>query len=532
MEISRESGILAHITSLYTKFGIGDLGRASYDFIDFLKNGSQRLWQILPVGPTSFGDSPYQSFSTFAGNSLLICPEKLVDCGLLTQTDTELDYIFPDNIVDYPMVIEFKNRMLRLAFANFSAGADKNLTKTYQAFVKDNAFWLADYSLFVALKTYFINKRAGEFETEEYNYFARKNKKNLTKNQIDDYYYGAVWSSWPEDIAAGKVEAIIQWQNVLADEIEYHNFLQFIFFKQFAELRRYAAKQGIKIVGDIPIFVAYDSADCWAHKDLFMLDSHGSPTSVAGVPPDYFSEDGQLWGNPLYDWGAHKKNGYTWWLSRITMALKSCDILRIDHFRGFESYWSVPYGAKTAKKGKWLPGPGKDFFDVIKKRLGDLPIIAEDLGIITPAVEKLRDDLNLPGMKVLQFGFDAGANNTHMPHNYNTSNIVVFTGTHDNDTSMGWYAAADEEIRDQFRRYLNVDGSDAAWDLIRLAMFSVANIAIVPIQDVLSLDSYYRMNTPGIASGNWQFRLRADHLQDNSHAERLLYLCKLSDRNL
>ena len=531
MENSRESGILAHITSLYTKFGIGDLGRAAYDFIDFLKKGGQRLWQILPIGPTSFGDSPYQSFSTFAGNSLLICPEKLVDWGLLTQADIELNYNFPDNIVDYPMVIEFKNRMLRLAFANFAAGADKNLTKTYQAFVKDNAFWLADYSLFVALKNHFINKRAGEFETEDYNYFARKNKKNLTKEQIDDYYYGAVWSTWPEDIAAGKVEAIIHWQGLLANEIEYHNFLQFIFFRQLAELKRYAAKQGIKIVGDIPIFVAYDSADCWAHKDLFMLDSHGTPTSVAGVPPDYFSEDGQLWGNPLYDWGAHKKNGYTWWLSRISWALKCCDILRIDHFRGFESYWCVPYGAKTAKKGKWVSGPGKDFFDIIKKRLGDLPIIAEDLGIITPAVEKLRDDLNLPGMKVLQFGFDAGANNTHMPHNYSTSNIVVFTGTHDNDTSAGWYAAADEEIRDHFRRYLNCDGSDAAWDLIRLAFLSTANIAIVPIQDVLSLDSYYRMNTPGIASGNWQFRLRADHLHDH-HAERLLYLSKLSDRNL
>ena len=530
MENSRESGILVHITSLYTKFGIGDLGRAAYDFIDFLKKGGQRLWQILPIGPTSFGDSPYQSFSTFAGNSLLICPEKLVDWGLLTQVDIELSYNFPDNIVDYPMVIEFKNRMLRLAFANFTAGADKNLTKTYQGFVKDNAFWLADYSLFVALKNHFINKRAGEFETEDYNYFARKNKKTLTKNQIDDYYYGAVWSTWPEDIAAGKVEAIIHWQGLLGNEIEYHNFLQFIFFRQLAELKRYAAKQGIKIVGDIPIFVAYDSADCWAHKDLFMLDSHGTPTSVAGVPPDYFSEDGQLWGNPLYDWGAHKKNGYTWWLSRISWALKCCDILRIDHFRGFESFWSVPYGAKTAKKGKWMPGPGKDFFDIIKKRLGDLPIIAEDLGIITPAVEKLRDDLNLPGMKVLQFGFDAGANNTHMPHNYTTSNIVVFTGTHDNDTSVGWYAAADEEIRDQFRRYLNCDGSDAAWDLIRLAFLSMANIAIVPIQDVLSLDSYYRMNTPGIASGNWQFRLRADHLHDH-HAERLLYLSKLSDRN-
>jgi len=531
MENSRTSGILAHITSLYTKFGIGDLGRTSYDFIDFLKTAGQKLWQILPLGPTSFGDSPYQSFSTFAGNHLLICPETLVDWGLLNQEDINLNYIFPNNIVDYPMVMEFKNRMFRLAFANFATGADQNLTKKYNEFVRHNSFWLTDYSLFVAIKAHFIKERQNNPESREYNLYAKNNKKLLSKNQIDDYFYGAVWQSWPTDIATGEIAAIMHWQKLLADEIEYQNFLQFIFFAQFAELKRYAAKNSIKLIGDIPIFVAYDSADCWGNKDLFMLDSAGTPYSVAGVPPDYFSEDGQLWGNPLYNWENLKKNGYTWWISRISKSLECCDILRIDHFRGFESFWAVPYGEKTAKKGKWMPGPGKDFFDAIKKRLGNLPIIAEDLGIITPAVEKLRDELDLPGMKVLQFGFDAGTDNTHMPHNYTTSNVVVYSGTHDNDTTAGWYAAADEEIKDQFRRYLNVDGSNAHWDLIRMAFLSSASVAVIPIQDVLGLDSYYRMNTPGIASGNWQFRLREEHLQEH-HAEHLKYLSKLSDRNL
>ena len=531
MEISRTSGILAHITSLHTKFGIGDLGQAAHNFIDFLKAAGQSIWQILPVGPTSFGDSPYQSFSTFAGNPLFICPQKLVDLGLLTEENINFNYIFPDNIVDYAVVIEMKERVFRLAHANFTSVTDLNLSKKYQNFVKDNAAWLADYSLFMALKSHFINTRQGDLESKEYLEYARRSKKILTKTQIDDYYYGAVWTTWPEDIATGKVEAILHWQKKLADEIEYHNFLQFIFYKQFEELRRYAAKNGIKIMGDIPIFVAMDSADCWSNKDLFLMDAHGTPTSVAGVPPDYFSEVGQLWGNPLYNWENHKKSGYTWWLSRIKKAMECCDYLRVDHFRGFESFWAVPYGARTAKTGKWQPGPGKEFFDCIQKRLGDLPIIAEDLGIITPAVEKLRDDLGLPGMKVLQFAFDNVPGNTHLPHNFTCSNIVVYTGTHDNDTTMGWYAAADEKTKDQFRRYFNTSGQNASWDLIRAAFLSSAKVAVVPIQDVLEMDSYYRMNTPGVVSGNWRFRLRADHL-DEKYAKHLTYLSKLSDRNI
>jgi len=516
---------------LYTKFGIGDLGKSAHDFIDFLKEANQRLWQILPVGPTSFGDSPYQSFSTFAGNPLLICPENLIDLGLLTEEDVCINYIFPDNIVDYSMIIEHKDRLFRLAYANFATGRDKHLLAKYNAFVKENAMWLADFSLFVSLKSHFIKTRQNDFESKEYLDFAKRSKKALTPGQIDDYFYGAVWTSWPEDIAAGKAFAIMHWQKELAAEIEYRNFLQFIFYAQFAELKRYAAKNNIKIIGDIPIFVAYDSADCWGNKDLFMLDSAGTPLTVAGVPPDYFSEDGQLWGNPHYNWENHKKSGYAWWLSRIQKSMECCDILRIDHFRGFESFWSIPYGAKTAKNGKWIHGPGKEFFEVVQRRLGDLPIIAEDLGLITAAVEKLRDELGLPGMRVLQFGFDAATGNTHLPHNYTTANNVAYTGTHDNNTTMGWYAGATEEIKDQFRRYFNVDGTDAAWDMIRGTFMSNANMAIVPIQDVLSQDGYYRMNTPGIAAGNWQFRLGKDSINQH-HAERLGYLSKLSDRNL
>lgn len=532
MKNKRESGILCHITSLYTKYGIGDLGQAAFNFIDFLKKSGQRLWQILPLGPTSYGDSPYASFSTFAGNPLLICPDKLVDWGLLTDIDVHLDYIFPDNIVDYKMVSEFKYHMLRLAYANFVSGADKNLTAKYEDFVESNAHWLLDYSLFISLKNYFLNKRKDEVETQEYNNFVKANKNTLSASQIKNYYYGAVWQSWPMDISSRKPEAILKWRKQLKDEIGYSNFLQFIFFKQFEELKTYATKAEIKIVGDIPIFVAYDSADCWAHKDLFMLDAQGIQSSVAGVPPDYFSEDGQLWGNPLFEWANHKKTGYIWWLSRISKALETCDILRIDHFRGFESFWAVPNGAKNAKKGKWLPGPRKDFFDAINKHFGNLPIIAEDLGIITPAVEELRDSLNLPGMKVLQFAFDASTNNNHLPHNYINSNMVVYTGTHDNDTSLGWYAQASDDIKDHFRRYLNVNGDNAAWDMIRLAFLSIANTAIIPIQDIFNMDSYYRMNTPGTMGGNWQFRLRQEHLQSYCQvAKQLQYLSKLSDRN-
>ena len=531
MELNRQSGILLHITSLYSKYGIGDLGQSAYDFIDFLKEGGQKLWQILPLNPTGYGDSPYQSFSTYATNPLLICPEILVDWGLLQKNDLNFDYNFPNHKVDYAGVIELKNKFNRKAFKNFVKTNDLRIKDNFNIFVKENAHWLNDYSLFIALKFYFIKERKNEIDSKEYRQFVQLNKKFLTKNQINDYYYGAVWQSWPQDIAEAKSNAVSEYREKLKEEIEYYKFLQFIFCKQYSQLKTYANKNGIKIIGDIPIFVALDSSDVWGNKDMFMLDSFGNPTTVAGVPPDYFSETGQLWGNPLFNWEYINKSGYTWWISRVQKALEFCDILRIDHFRGFESYWAVQYGEKTAKKGKWMTGPGKELFYALKNKLGDLPIIAEDLGIITKKVEKLRDDLKLPGMKVLQFGFDAKPENNHLPHNFNTNNMVVYTGTHDNDTTLGWYKKTTEKAQDQFRRYLNVSGDNAPWDMIRLAFLSVANLAIVPIQDILYMDTEHRMNYPGIESNNWQFRLMPDSL-NLEYAKRLKYLSEISCRNI
>ena len=528
---NRESGILLHITSLYSKYGIGDLGQYAYEFVDFLKEGGQKLWQILPVNPTGFKDSPYQSFSTFAGNPLLICPEELVKWGLLKEKDLIHHPSFPKDKVDYGAIIKFKSALMRKAYHCFS-GLDKPvLMAAYLDFIEKNKTWLEDYSLFMALKYHFINERSEPKNTQDYAKFAHLNKDYLTKEQLADYYYGAVWQSWPTEIAKREEHAIKKWKMELAEEINYHHFLQFVFDKQFNQLKTYANVNDVKIIGDIPIFVALDSSDCWANASLFLLDKDGNPTGVAGVPPDYFSEDGQLWGNPLYDWNAMEKVGYTWWIQRIEKALEYCDIVRIDHFRGFESYWQVSYGAKTARKGKWMPGPSKDLFEVIKEQMGDLPIIAEDLGVITPDVEVLRDDFDLPGMKVIQFGFDAGHNNEHLPHNYNTSHAVVYTGTHDNDTTIGWYENSSAEVQDQVRRYLNIDGKDVAWDLIRLAFLSVCKMAIVPMQDVLRLDENYRMNTPGTSNGNWQYRLNADVLSKDL-AQQLKYLSRLGDRNI
>ncbi|MCL2854615.1 MAG: 4-alpha-glucanotransferase [Defluviitaleaceae bacterium] len=459
----RTSGLLMHITSLYTNFGIGDLGKAAYDFVDFLQMGKQSIWQILPINPTGFGDSPYQCFSTFAGNPLLICPDKMVDMGLLNKNDLHHNFNFPNNIVDYACVTQLKNNLFRRAYQAFVQ------CKNFASFNRANAHWLEGYAKFMAFKA-------------------------------ND-----------------------------ADEADYQKFLQYIFFKQFGELKSYAGGKGIKIMGDMPIFVAFDSADRWENPHLFQLDADGQPTAVAGVPPDYFSEDGQLWGNPLYNWKAHKADNYTWWVNRLKKALECFDIVRLDHFRGFESYWAIPNGASTAKEGKWMPGPGKAFFDAIKQKLGQIPLVAEDLGIITPAVEKLLIKTGLPGMRVLQFAFGGNAQNTHLPHNF-TCNTVVYTGTHDNDTTAGWYAVADEKTCDHFRRYLNVNGENPAHDMMRAAFLSTAKMAMIPIQDLLALDKQHRMNTPGTTHGNWQFRLAQNQLHPNLAAQ-LQTLSQLSNRN-
>ncbi len=561
MKLLRLSGVLAHPTSFPSPHGIGDLGEGARLFIDFMKKAKQAIWQILPIGPTSFGDSPYQSFSTFAGNPLLISPEILEEEGYLPkgicdelrckslgelsqaepkpneETRNEekrrkFDYStlsFDPRAVDYGTVINYKNEIYKIAFGNFAAHRTSAQNKAYEAFCQENSFWLDDFALFMSLKNYFIKERAGTFETAEYKSFKLKNKKYLTDAQCDDYFYGAAWSSFPEDIAKHKPEAVRQWTAKLSEDIAYFKFLQYEFFCEWGKIKNYAHENDITIMGDIPIFVAMDSSDVWANPELFYLDEEGFPSSVAGVPPDYFSETGQLWGNPLYNWPIHKKTGYDFWIKRIQMSLKDVDILRIDHFRGFESYWSVPYGEKTAINGKWVKGPGHDLFDHIKAKLGDLPIVAEDLGIITKEVEALRDELELPGMKVLQFSFDCKSINAYQIHNFKSPNTIVYTGTHDNDTTLGWYQAESDEIKDHFRRYMNVSGEDPAGDLMRLAFSSIADYAIVPIQDVLRLDSEDRMNIPGKQGDCWQFRFTQDMLHENL-ANELAYLSKLFNR--
>ncbi len=528
MSLKRKSCILAHPTSFESSYGIGDLGQGTYDFIDFLVKAKQHIWQVLPLGPTSFGDSPYQCFSTFAGNHFLINLETLVKEGYLNNTDIENHPHFDEVTVQYGEVIEYKISVYRTAFENFKTKQTKAQKQAYDDFCK-NSFWLDDFALFMALKYHFINERSNTFETPEYKAYKTKNNKVLSDDQVNDFFYGAVWNSWPDALIKRDPKAIQDWTKKLQNDVDFYKFLQYEFFRQWALVKDYAKEADIEIIGDIPIFVAMDSSDVWANPDLFYLDKDGNPTEVAGVPPDYFSKTGQLWGNPLYNWPVHKKQGYKWWIDRIEAMTGLVDTIRIDHFRGFDEYWSVPYGEKTAINGEWKKGPGADLFHAINKKLGDLPIIAEDLGLLTDGVIELRDSLDLPGMKILQFAFDVSEENDYLPHNFTNSNCVIYTGTHDNDTSVGWYEKAQEVERDFLRRYLNVSGDDIAWDLIRLAWASTGAYAITPVQDLLSRNSDCRMNTPGVAVGNWQYRFKQHELSDNI-AERLIYLGTIFDR--
>ena len=523
MKLSRKAGVLLHPTSLPSPYGIGDLGQGVYDFIDFLARSNQSLWQILPLGPTSFGDSPYQSFSTFAGNTLLISPELLEKEGLLDKGQMHTPN-FSNNQVDYGHVQTYKDSLFSKAFANFKPSAD------YKKFCKLNP-WLKDYALFITLKKHFIDERNKKGKDSEYNAYKKRSKKYLSQNSIDDCYFGAVWNSWPRDIANRDASAIKYYTKLLQPQIDYEKFLQYEFYRQWGLVKAYANEHGIKIIGDIPIFVSVDSCDVWTNPKLFYLDANNNPTVVAGVPPDYFSETGQLWGNPLYDWDAHRAENFAWWKDRMSACLQSADIVRVDHFRGFQAYWAVKYGAPTAIKGKWEKGIGTELFTALQEALGSrLPIIAEDLGLITPEVEALRDGLNLPGMKILQFAFGDSAENAYLPHNYANQNCVVYTGTHDNDTSIGWYHSATEHQRDHFRRYTNSDGYNAAWDMIRLAYSSSAAYCIIPLQDILSQDGYYRMNTPGVPQNNWKYRYEENVLSQEI-TERLKYLTEMFNRH-
>lgn len=490
----RLSGILVQPTSFPSPYGIGDLGKGAYEFIDFLQESSQHLWQVLPLGPTGFWNSPYQSPSSFAGQPLLISIDDLAELELLEKNDLREIPVWKDpRKVDYIEVREYKETLFQKAYAAFKHTPNKMLLEEYDDFCTANVDWLEDYSLFMALK----DSREGE-----------------------------CWADWEEELIAPVPEVREHLEKTLKDEIRYHKFLQFIFFSQWAKLKAYANEKEVFIIGDIPIFAAYDSADVWADKELFQLDSAGHPTRVSGVPPDYFSATGQRWGNPLYDWDVHKKDGYKWWIRRIAHQLKMVDYLRIDHFRGFEAYWSIPAEEETALNGKWVKGPCEELFLSIQKELGDhLPILAEDLGIITPDVEWLRDMFHFPGMRILQFAFQDMGESTYLPHNFTTTNCICYTGTHDNDTTTGWYQNLPDELKDKIRRYGNTDGGNISLDLIRFCMGTIARFAIFPIQDILQLDSSHRMNTPGVAEGNWEFRYvsqdldsgRARWLRETSH---------------
>lgn len=493
----RSSGILFHPTSLPGKYGIGTLGKEAYAFIDFLKKSRQKLWQIFPLGPTGYGDSPYQSFSSFAGNPYLIDFDLLIEAHLLSEEDLR-DVFFGDNeeYIDYGAIYNQKYPLLRKAYENFKSSDNHEMRENLEHFKRENASWLNDYSLYISLKNHFN---------------------------------GLPWNEWAHDIKNREHGAMEHYKNELADDIEYHNFIQFLFFKQWGDVKRYANENGIKIIGDIPIFVAADSSDAWANPEIFLFDEERKPVKVAGVPPDYFSATGQLWGNPLYNWQKLKETNYSWWVERVRANLSTCDIIRIDHFRGFEAYWAVPYGDDTAINGQWEPGPGIDLFNAIKSQLGELPIIAEDLGLMTQGVIDLREATGFPGMKILGFAFDSGEENDYLPHTY-TKNCVVYTGTHDNDTLIGWFQKAKEEDRQFARDYLNSRSDDEIhWDAIRGAWSSVANMVISPVQDFLGLGSEARINTPGVAAGNWQWRLRHGVLTDEL-AERIAKLTRVYSR--
>jgi 4-alpha-glucanotransferase len=498
MKFERSAGILLHPTSLPSKYGIGDLGYDAYKFVDFLEKAGQKLWQVFPLGPTGYGDSPYQCFSAFAGNPNIISPDKLIDDDLLTMNDV---LPIPDHNpyqIDYGEVIEYKKRILKSAYQNFKKKL-KSFETEFNSFCQENSDWLEDFSLFMAAK---------------------------------EYHDGIVWKDWDKGLVHRQEKALKQWKEKLSDEIQYQKFVQFIFFKQWNELKTYAHSRGIKIIGDMPIFIAYDSADLWANKNLFTVDEDGNLETVAGVPPDYFSPTGQLWGNPLYRWKEMEKDDFLWWRKRFANLFKLVDIVRIDHFRGFEAYWEIPGNAPTAETGRWVKAPGEKLFKSIKKHLGDVPILAEDLGVITPEVEKLRDDFEFPGMKILQFAFGTGMETKFLPHNF-IPNCVVYTGSHDNDTTRAYFEKAKKDkssdIYEHVQKYLNYFGDDIVYELIRLAYASVANIVIIPMQDILNLGEEARMNFPGKLGGNWTWRFTWNQIADDLHL-KYLGLAKLYER--
>lgn len=497
---------MLHPTSLPSRFGIGDLGAEAFQFVDFLVKAKQTYWQVLPLGQTGYGDSPYQCFSAFAGNIYLISPAKLLEDGLLADEDLTNLPEFPKGKVDFGKMIGYKLPLLKKAFENFRQTTVENLAEKFRLFCQFNAFWLEDYAVFRAIK------------------FSQDQKS---------------WQEWDEDLKLRKPAALEKARHELADEIFEQKFYQFAFFKQWDALKIYANERGVKIVGDVPIFVALDSCDVWCNPKQFKLNEDGSPRVVAGVPPDYFSKTGQLWGNPIYNWENMRRDHFAWWISRVRFTLKMVDIVRVDHFRGFAASWEVPGGDETAERGEWVNVPGMELFQTLKQTIGDLPFWAEDLGVITPDVEELRDSFDFPGMRILQFAFGGDAKNLDLPHNY-IQNSVAFTGTHDNDTTVGWFnsvagkgSGRDAEQIEKERKfcldYLNSDGAAIHWDFVRAVWASVADTAIAPMQDLLGLGHEARMNLPASTSGNWSWQCRADDFSEEI-AERLKDLTELYGR--
>jgi 4-alpha-glucanotransferase len=495
MKNKRSSGLLLHITSLPGKYGIGTMGKEAFAFVDFLEKAGQKIWQILPLGHTGYGDSPYQCFSAFAGNPLLIDLDLLVKNGFLANPDLPKDKNFNDDNVDFGRVFTYKYPILRKAFKRFKENQNQKVKEDYRQFVEESRIWLDDYAFFMALK---------------------------------DHFGGKSWSQWNNDIKTRQDDAMASYRYELDNEIKFYYFVQYAFYTQWQALKKYANQKGISIIGDIPLYVAADSSDAWANTHLFDYDKDLNPITVAGVPPDYFSVTGQLWGNPIYKWDVHKQDGFAWWIERVKANLVLYDTIRIDHFRGLAAYWAVPFGAETAINGQWIDAPGKELMRAIINALGDAPIIAEDLGVITPDVEELRDGFNLPGMKILQFAFDSGEENDFMPHTF-VKNCVVYTGTHDNDTTLGQYKSVKPEDRKQMKDYFCLDPKDPAWSFVKLAWSSVADVAIAPLQDILRLGGHARMNFPGKAAGNWMWRFKKQDLK-TQHAKELLKITKLYGR--
>jgi 4-alpha-glucanotransferase len=491
MRLKRSSGILLHPTSLPGRFGVGDLGGEAYRFVDWLAAAGQTYWQIMPLGPTGYGDSPYSAFSAFAGNTILVSPEKLVESGLLDAADIADAPDLPAERVDYGTVIEYKRGLLEKAFQNFARrlGEDEGLRRDYEGFEGFASTWLDDWALFAALK---------------------------------DEHEGQPWNTWSPGLARRQPAAVEAARQSFAGRVEAHKFSQYVFFQQWLKLKKYANERGVRVVGDMPIFVAHNSADVWSKPELFKLKEDGGPSVVAGVPPDAFSATGQLWGNPIYDWERMRGDGFAWWVSRVRETLKIVDVVRLDHFRGFAAYWEVPAEHETAEHGHWVEAPGREVFNAMKDALGgDLPIVAEDLGTITPDVHQLRDEFQFPGMRVLQFAFGGDPHDTHLPHEF-VRDTVAYTGTHDNDTVVGWFQqrsraeASEGEWRERALclKYLGTDGAEINWDFIRAAQMSVAVLAVAQLQDVLGLSAEARMNTPASTEGNWNWRYTHGALTD------------------